>query len=122
MDAKEKILIRYRLALTIHKIISSNQERNTQPSVTSLRKLAASSETEYAIIQKISSSKKDPQFTTVAAIIDGFGISFSQFAHTFDSITKDDIDVYTRGLKEKSKLPRSSSRKPDTKKVSKGKK
>ena len=75
MDAKEKFLTRYKLAVTIQKIISNNADRNEDGLVTSLRKLAASSQTEYAIIQKITSGKKDPQFSTIAAIIDGFEIS-----------------------------------------------
>ena len=103
MDAKEKLIARYRLALTIQKIISENVSKNVEGSVTSLRKLAASSETEYSIIQKITSSKKDPQFSTLIAIVDGLELSFSEFSKVFDSITNEDIDEYKRSLKEKSK-------------------
>ena len=103
MDAKEKLIARYRLALTIQKIISENVSKNVEGSVTSLRKLAASSETEYSIIQKITSSKKDPQVSTLTAIIDGLELSFSEFSKVFDSITNEDIDGYKRSLKEKSK-------------------
>jgi hypothetical protein len=112
MDAKEKLIARYKLGMTIQKVIADNVSKNAEGLITSLRKLAASSETEYSIIQKISSSKKDPQFSTLMAIIDGFGISFSEFAKIFDSFAKEDIDLYKRGLKEKSKkiqLPKSKA-------------
>lgn len=111
MDVKEKLLARYKLAIAIQKIILNNVARNEEDLVTSLRKLAASSETEYSIIQKISSGKKDPQFTTLAAIVDGFGISLSEFSKVFDSVSKEDIDRYKSSLKEKSEQPQSSLRK-----------
>lgn len=122
MDAKEKLIARYKLGLTIQKIISNNLSKDGEGLITSLRKLAASSDTEYSIIQKITSGKKDPQFSTLAAIIDGFGISFSEFSRFFDSITKDEIDRYKSNLKEKLKQPRSSSNKSTSRKVTKGKK
>lgn len=103
MDAKEKLLARYKLALTIQKIISDNQTKTKDGLVTSLRKLAASSETEYAIIQKITASKKDPQFSTIAAIIDGLGISFSEFFQRFDSVSTEETEHYKSTLKEKPK-------------------
>lgn len=107
MDAKEKILAKYKLAVTIQKIISINVDRNEDGLVTSLRKLAASSQTECAIIQKITSGKKDPQFSTLAAIIDGFEISFSEFSNVYDSVSEKDIEEYKNSLKEKLKQPKS---------------
>ena len=116
MDVKEKLLARYKLALTIQKIISNNVDRNEEGFVISLRKLAASSGTEYSIIQKITSGKKDPQFSTLAAIIDGFGISFLEFSKIYDSISYEEIDQYKRALKEKLKQPKFSSAKAVKKK------
>jgi len=103
MDVNEKLIARYKLAITIQKIISNNTDRNEKGLVTSLRKLAASSETEYAIIQKITSGKKDPQFSTLATIIDGLDISFSEFSQIYDSVTEKDIQDYKSSLKQKSK-------------------
>lgn len=116
MDVKEKLLARYKLAITIQKIISNNGSRNEDGLVTSLRKLAASSQTEYSIIQKITSGKKDPQFTTLIAIIDGFGISFSEFSKIFDSISDEEIDEYKRSLKQSLRKVNSSLAKPLTQK------
>lgn len=103
MDVNEKLIARYKLAVTIQKIISNNTDRNERGLVTSLRKLAASSQTEYAIIQKITSGKKDPQFSTLAAIIDGLDISFSEFSQIYDSVTEKDIQDYKSSLRQKSK-------------------
>jgi hypothetical protein len=94
MDAKEKLVARYRLGLTIQKIISNNTSEEEESLVTSLRKLAAASETEYAIIQKISSVKKDPQFSTLAAIVDGFNMTLSEFANVYESISEKEIEEY----------------------------
>jgi hypothetical protein len=103
MDVRDKVLARYRLALTIQKIIADNSAANQEDGVTSLRKLAAASDTEYSIIQKITSTKKDPQFSTIAAIIDGFGFSFSGFFAIYDAVTREEIDGFKRELKEKKK-------------------
>lgn len=103
MDVNEKLIARYKLAVTIQKIISNNTDRDEKGLVTSLRKLAASSQTEYAIIQKITSGKKDPQFSTLAAIMDGLDISFSEFSQIYDSVTEKDIQDYKSSLRQKSK-------------------
>lgn len=120
MDVKEKLLARYKLAVTIQKIILNNSDRSKDGLVTSLRKLAASSQTEYSIIQKITSGKKDPQFTTLAAIIDGFGISFYEFSKIYDSISDEEIEEYKKSLKQKIKKSQSSSAKT-IKRTKKGK-
>jgi hypothetical protein len=86
-----------------------------QDLVTSLRKLAAASETEYSIIQRISSLKKDPQFTTVAAIIDGLGMNLSDFAEVYMSISEKEIEEYKRNMK-KQKLIKVSKGRKQTKK------
>ncbi len=109
MDVNEKLIARYKLAVTIQKIISNNTNRNEKGLATSLRKLAASSQTEYAIIQKITSGKKDPQFTTLAAIIDGLEISFSEFSQVYDSVTEKDIQEYKSSLRQKSNQSKLSS-------------
>ena len=109
MDVNEKLIARYKLAITIQKIISNNTDRNEKGLVTSLRKLAASSETEYAIIQKITSGKKDPQFSTLAAIIDGLDISFSEFSQIYDSITEKNIQDYKSSVSQKSKQSKLST-------------
>lgn len=87
MDFKEKLLSRHKLGLTIQKIIEENKSRKDVKLVTSLRKLAASSGVEYSIIQKISSGKKDPQWTTVLSLAEGFGLSVSELCQYYDLIS-----------------------------------
>ncbi|MDI3321380.1 hypothetical protein [Pinibacter soli] len=69
MDTKEKNIAKYKLALCLSNIIAENKSGGKVNSINSLRKLAASSGLEYAIVQRISSGKKDPQFTTAPSII-----------------------------------------------------
>jgi hypothetical protein len=89
--------------------------KDKQDQVTSLRKLAAASETEYSIIQRISSIKKDPQFTTVAAIIDGLGMSLSEFAEVYASVTEKDIEEYRRNVKRQKLVKVNNDRKQTNK-------
>lgn len=88
MDAKEKLISKHNLGLTIQKIIEENKSKKDSKLITSLRKLAASSGVEYAIIQKISSGKKDPQWTTVVSLADGFGITMSELC-TYYKVVSD---------------------------------
>lgn len=101
MDSKEKNIAKYKLALCLLKIIGENKESGDSSLVTSLRKLAASSGVEYAIVQKISSGKKDPQYTTLLALSEGLGIPLHQFLLGIEEISDDDIATYlaeTRNL------------------------
>ncbi|TWI79021.1 hypothetical protein IQ13_3413 [Lacibacter cauensis] len=72
MDSKQKQEAKFKLGICINKIIAKNKTKNNPNLVTSLRKLAAACDVEYSIIQKITSGKKDPQHTTIVAIIEGF--------------------------------------------------
>ena len=93
MTTKEKAITKLKLGLAIQKIIDSNKIQNEEHGIQSLRKLAASSATEYSIVQKISSGKKDPQFTTIASIIEGFGFTTVEFFTVYDSITDDELNL-----------------------------
>lgn len=109
MEVKEKIAVRHRLGLTILSFLSSSQSEDDNKGISSLRKLAAASGTEYAIIQKISTAKKDPQFSTVLSIIEGLGISLTEFAEVFDSIPDKEVTEYQKQLEKKQKDSRDKS-------------
>lgn len=91
MNQTTKLLIKAKFALCIQRIIAANKiqaKRNKENGVkdhkliNSLRKLAASSEVEYSIIQKIASGQKNPELTTIVCIADGLGMSETElFAH-----------------------------------------
>ena len=87
MDTKEKLLTRHKLGLSIQKILEGNKVRKDVKLITSLRKLAASSGIEYSIIQKISSGKKDPQWTTVVSLVEGLGLTIAEFCQYYDEIS-----------------------------------
>lgn len=87
MNAKEKQLTKHRLGLCLQKILEENSNQGKVNSINSLRQLAASSGVEYSIIQKISSGKKDPQWTTVISLIDGLNLSVVEFLEYYSSIT-----------------------------------
>jgi len=91
MNAKEKQLTKHRLGLCLQKILEENNNRDKLNLVSSLHQLSASSGVEYSIIQKISSGKKDPQWTTVISLIDGLNLSFSLFLEYYSKITESEI-------------------------------
>lgn len=89
MNKKDKLTTIHHLGLTLQKIIEENKKSKSHNAVVSLRKLAASAEVEYSIIQKISAGKKDPQFTTLVSIAEGFEMSLSKFLLYFENISEE---------------------------------
>lgn len=100
MEPKEKTFTKIKLALTIQRIIADNKNSKDSSKPTSLRQLAASSGVEYSIIQKISSGKKDPQFTTIISILEGFGISGVEFFAFYNKISDQEIKSFLATLKK----------------------
>ncbi len=90
MNTEEKDFLKAKFGYCIKKIILDNKASKTlttsDKSISSLRKLAAASEVEFAIIQKVVTGQKNPAFTTIYAIIDGLGLSLSEFFKIFESI------------------------------------
>lgn len=107
MDYREKILSKIKLGLALKEILLENANSPSPISISSLRKLAAASEIEYSIIQKVSSGKKDPQFTTLLSIADGLGISLQEILEKFDNINDSEVlkayATQKKGLKAKDK-------------------
>jgi len=106
MEGKEKLIYINKLGLTIQALIKENKLRHKDAGISSLRKLAAASGVEYAIIQKISSGQKDPQFTTIVAIAEGFGISLAKLMSYFENlpdqvVTNKNTSITRKGKKKK---------------------
>ena len=78
MDRKEKIIAKQLLGQCIQQLIDDVRNGKRVGKIDSLRKLAAASGVEYAIIQRITSGKKDPQFTTLLALATAFDMSPSE--------------------------------------------
>lgn len=100
MTVREKNIYKYRLGLTLLRIIELNKESKTENSIVSLRKLAAASGVEYSIIQKISSGQKDPQITTILALVEGMGMAVSEFFSHFEKISEHSV-LKAMGQKKK---------------------
>lgn len=101
MESHDKILIRLKLAACLRAILAKNKAIASKNElsgienvslVDSIRQLEASSRLSYTIIQGVFSGDRDIQFSTLIGVIeDGFGISVSEFAAIYDSITDEDI-------------------------------
>lgn len=78
MTSKEKTIAKKLLGQCILRIIEDNKKSSDKNAISSIRKLAAASGVEYSIIQKITSGKKDPQFTTLLALAEAFNLSVSK--------------------------------------------
>lgn len=98
MEEKEKIATKLKLAACIRKIMQGNKEINIKNDgdlhnlVDGIRQLEASSRLSYTIVQGVSVGERDPQFTTLIAMIeDGLEMTLSDFAKIYDSINEEDI-------------------------------
>lgn len=103
MNVKEKQIIKSKLGLTIQKIIKANKAKDSPTAISSLRKLAASSGVEYAIIQLISSGKRDPQWSTVTAIVEGLGLSMTEFSTWYDDTSESSNSIAPTKITSKKK-------------------
>jgi hypothetical protein len=115
MENTAKQSIKLKLGLTLQQIIASNKVlaragkesgKKDHLHVTSLRKLAASAGIEFAIIQKISSGKKNAEITTLVGIADGLGMSMADFFAHFDKVTDADILLEKERVKATKSTPK----------------
>ena len=104
MEAKEKNIIKLKIGLCIQKLIAQQNEVKSvevHKTISSLRKLAASSAVEFAIIQKIASGKRNPALSTLVAICEGFGISTAELFALYDNITDKELQHKIEEIKKK---------------------
>lgn len=97
MEESLKPYIKFRLATCFRTILKNkkslelkNKANNIEDLrlVASMRQLEAESGLSYTIIQKVSVGKRDLQFTSLIALIESLGISFTEFAQIYDAITE----------------------------------
>lgn len=100
MGKGEKENNKLRLATVFRKILNDkkiigreNKAKGVEDltHIDNMRQLESSSGSSFTIIQRTLAGKRDIQFTTLLTLIDTLGITFSQFANLYDSITKEDI-------------------------------
>ncbi|MET0462614.1 MAG: hypothetical protein ABW007_05655 [Chitinophagaceae bacterium] len=90
MNDHQKLIVRHRLGLALQKLLLQNMQDASGENVDSLRQLGISADIEYYIVQKISSGKKDPQFTTLVSIAAGFNIPLSELTTMFETTTEEE--------------------------------
>ncbi|RYZ87235.1 MAG: hypothetical protein EOP04_12175 [Proteobacteria bacterium] len=93
MNDDQKLIIRHRLGLALQKLLEQNKQGSNADGVNSLHQLAAGADIEYYIVQKVSSGKKDPQFTTLVSIAAGFNIPVSELVAVFEKVTDEEALV-----------------------------
>jgi len=112
MQEKGKEYIKLKLATCFRIILKSkknldleNKAKNIEDVrlVASMRQLEAESGLSYTIIQNVSVGKRDLQFTSLIALIENLGISFSEFAGLYDTITEKQM-IEEKALIEKNKI------------------
>jgi transcriptional regulator with XRE-family HTH domain len=107
----EKNIAKLHLAICVRKLIDINKGLTGSSNVTSLRSLASTSGLEYSLVQKISTGKKDPQYTTLISLADGFGLTLVEFLKEVDAINEEDIKYYKpQSQKKKPRPSKKSSR------------
>ncbi|NCU05124.1 MAG: hypothetical protein GXC73_14180 [Chitinophagaceae bacterium] len=112
MTVTEKNIAKLHLAICVRKLIDINKGLAGSPNVTSLRSLASNSGLEYSLVQKISTGKKDPQYTTLISLADGFGLTLIEFLKEVESITSDDVRQYKpQASKKKARVSKNAARK-----------
>ena len=113
MDKDDKISNRLKLATALRKIMDKNKEQVLQHEVTdkesfwivnSIRQLEATSGLSYTIVQGVFGAKRDIQFSSLMTMIgEGFGLTFSEFAEVYDSVTDEEVRAVKRNIAAMSK-------------------
>jgi transcriptional regulator with XRE-family HTH domain len=108
METSIKKKIQLKIGITLQKIIQMKKAGSDEDHkiIKSLRNLAATSGIEYALIQKISNSSKNPALTTLVGIADAFNMKMAEFFEVFDRITENEIIEETKKLEDKKKSAR----------------
>lgn len=109
MDKREKEYNLFKFGLTVRMIIDANKARSLSgaafphrdTSIVSIRKLESASGIPNSSLVHIINGKKNPSWSTIAAILEGLAMTLSQFAEIYDNITDQAINEYQKGLEKK---------------------
>jgi hypothetical protein len=105
VTSPEKNIAKLNLAVCVRKLIDINKGLNDSGNVNSLRSLASASGLEYSLVQKISTGQKDPQYTTLISLADGF-----EFLKEVEELSQDDIKLYKPQSQKKKSRPSKKTR------------
>jgi transcriptional regulator with XRE-family HTH domain len=110
VTSPEKNIAKLNLAVCVRKLIDINKGLNDSGNVNSLRSLASASGLEYSLVQKISTGQKDPQYTTLISLADGFGLTIVEFLKEVEELSQDDIKLYKPQSQKKKSRPSKKTR------------
>lgn len=107
MDDKEKAIIKLRYALAFKKILDKNKEtaannklegKKDPDLISTYYRLEKWSGIPKATIIGLLNGRINAASTTIAAILDALGMTFSEFGFYYDSITEGEIAAYKESL------------------------
>ncbi|PZR29618.1 MAG: hypothetical protein DI535_02600 [Citrobacter freundii] len=110
MDEHQKLIIRYRLGLAVKKLLAENRQDASGTIINSLHRLAKSGDLEYYTVQNVSVGKKDPQWTSVVSIANGFNIPVSKLIEVFEAVSDEEAFKYIEDQKLKAKTQKSKKK------------
>lgn len=102
MKEKGKEYIKFKLATCFRIILKNKKNLELENKandiedlrlVSSMRQLESESGLSYTIIQNLSVGKRDIQFTSLMTLIENLGLSFSEFAKLYNSITDKQMEI-----------------------------
>jgi transcriptional regulator with XRE-family HTH domain len=112
MEPQEKDYTKLKLATCVRKILNENRLKDASNRnkgiedmslVDSMRQIEAASGLSFTIIQSTLAGKRDPQFTTLIALIEALGVSFNKFASLYDKITDTEIEAVKKDIEARSR-------------------
>ena len=114
MTNSEKEELKLRFGIALLKVIHANKEKADKNKekgirdlqlIDSLRKLESASGIPYASIHRIAAGTKNAGFTTIAAIVEGLGISLTDFfSDYYYAVTDSDIELNKKERSKKKKV------------------
>lgn len=113
MELDEKKIHKLKLACTLSVFLERNKKRVLDNKlkgkedltlVESLRKLESATGLSFTIIQSTFSAKRDISFSTLMTILDGLGLSISEFGNVYDNLTESDLKKRELEIQERKRI------------------
>lgn len=108
MEDKEKTYRKLKLGLALKKVMLDTNNSGTNDLTDdktstsfSFRQLESLSGIRHASIVQIVNGKKNASWSTIDAILEGLGMTLTQFAIVYDEITEKEISEYQREIEKR---------------------
>lgn len=110
MDEKEKNLKKVRFGLALKRAMEGNLSStgkgslNSTPQIISARQLESSSGIPHPSILHIINGKKNPSWSTIAALLEGLEINVETFGAIYDSLGDKEVNDHNKTVEKKKQL------------------